>query len=93
MTENNIIVNYQASPDEEGFTAAGSLRMGVQEMTRFGMAPSHFQELAQLIFDAIVKDRPVKEKVAEFRKNFLDMKYCFSGSQYEDAINKLHKLV
>jgi aminomethyltransferase len=93
LEENNIIVNYQASPDEEGFTAAGSLRMGVQEMTRFGMAPSHFQELAQLIFDAIVKDRPVKEKVAEFRKNFLDMKYCFSGSQYEDAINKLHKLV
>ncbi len=93
LEENNIIVNYQASPDEEGFTAAGSLRMGVQEMTRFGMAPSHFQELAQLIFDVIVKNRPVKEKVAEFRKNFLDMSYCFSGPQYEDAINKLHELV
>src|ERR1017187_1128955 len=37
LEENNIICNYQAAPDEEGFTAAGALRLGVAEMTRFGM--------------------------------------------------------
>ena len=37
LEENNIIVNYQASPSDEGFTASGSIRMGVGEMTRFGM--------------------------------------------------------
>jgi aminomethyltransferase len=37
LEENNIIVNYQGAPDDEGFTAASCLRMGVQEMTRFGM--------------------------------------------------------
>ena len=93
LEENNIVVNYQASPNEEGFTAAGSLRMGVQEMTRFGMAPADFGELAQLIFDVVKKDSTVKEKVAAFRKNFLDLKYCFSGPQFEDALNNLHRLI
>ena len=36
LERNNIIANYQATPDEEGFTASGALRMGVNEMTRFG---------------------------------------------------------
>ena len=36
LERNNIILNYQATPDEEGFTASGALRMGVSEMTRFG---------------------------------------------------------
>ncbi len=43
LEANNIICNYQAAPDEEGFTAAGALRLGVQEMTRFGMGPEDFR--------------------------------------------------
>ena len=42
LEDNNIICNYQAAPDEEGFTAAGALRLGVAEMTRFGMEPADF---------------------------------------------------
>ena len=49
LEENNIIVNYQAAPDDEGFTAASCLRMGVQEMTRFGMKAEDFSELAGYI--------------------------------------------
>ncbi len=59
LEENNIICNYQAAPDEEGFTAAGALRLGVQEMTRFGMGPEDFRTLAQYIHDVVV-DRPVR---------------------------------
>ncbi len=62
LEENNIIVNYQAAPDEEGFTASGSLRMGVQEMTRFGMAERDFQKLAQFIYDVITGNKGVKEE-------------------------------
>jgi aminomethyltransferase len=64
LEDNNIIVNYQAAPDEEGFTAAGSLRTGVAEMTRFGIKEADFQELAQLIRDALIERRSVKEEVA-----------------------------
>lgn len=93
LEENNIIVNFQAAPDEEGFTAAGSLRMGVAEMTRFGMEAAHFQELAQLIAEVLLKDRPVKEKVSSLRGRFLEMRYCFSGDEYDDMLQRLHQAI
>ena len=93
LEDNNIILNYQAAPEEEGFTAAGSLRTGVQEMTRFGMTASDFQELAQLITDVILKDSHVKEAVRAFRRRFLAMQYCFSASEYESLIQRLHQLI
>ena len=93
LEDNNIIVNYQAAPEEEGFTAAGSLRMGVSEMTRFGMAPGHFQTLAQLMRDVIIENKDVKNEIAKFRKQFLDMRYCFSGSDYDDLVQTLFDLI
>jgi len=93
LEDNHIIVNYQAAPDEEGFTAAGSLRMGVAEMTRFGMEAALFQELAQLIHDVIVNDRSLKEEISSFRKRFLEMRYCFSGEEFDELIQKLHQLI
>ena len=33
LEDNNIVLNYQAAPDEEGFTASGSLRTGVRAVT------------------------------------------------------------
>jgi aminomethyltransferase len=93
LEKNNLIVNYQAAPEEEGFTASGSLRMGVQEMTRFGMQPDHFEELAGLMHAVIVEDRSVKKEVADFRKQFLDMQYCFSTAEFENEIQKLHQLL
>jgi aminomethyltransferase len=93
LEDNNIIVNYQAAPDEEGFTAAGSLRTGVAEMTRFGMKERDFQELAHLLHDVIAKHRPVKKEVSSFRRRFFEMKYCFSGKQFDDLAQKLHQLL
>ncbi len=92
LEDNNIIVNYQAAPEEEGFTAAGCLRMGVAEMTRFGMEEKDFQELAQLILD-VVGAKNVKEEVARFRARFTDMKYSFSGKEFDAAMEKLHQLI
>jgi aminomethyltransferase len=93
LEENNIVVNYQASPEEEGFTASGSLRMGVSEMTRFGMGPEDFGELSELIRDVIVHQSTVKAKVAELRKRFLEMKYCFTSSELQERVQELHRLV
>jgi len=77
LEANNIIVNYQATPVEEGFTASGALRMGVSEMTRFGMKEADFKGLAALMADLIHRQIPVKEAVQDFRKNFGEMQYCF----------------
>jgi aminomethyltransferase len=93
LEENHIILNFQAAPDEEGFTASGSLRTGVQEMTRFGMGPSDFGELAQLMADAILKGREVRDAVRKLRGRFLQMQYCFCGAEFEDLIQQLHKLI
>ncbi len=92
LEENNIIVNYQAAPEEEGFTASGSLRMGVSEMTRFGMGPEDFAELAELIKDVVTHNATVKPKIAEMRKRFLHMKYCFTESELEEKTKLLHTL-
>ncbi len=93
LEENHIILNYQAAPDEESFSAAGSLRTGVQEMTRFGMLPADFAELAQLMAAVILKDKNVKKDVMDLRQRFLEMKYCFGGDEFEDILQKLHQTI
>lgn len=93
LEENNIVVNYQATPEEEGFTASGALRLGVSEMTRFGMEEKDFRELAQLMGDLIIDNTPVKAKVAAFRAKFIDMKFRFTGDEFGGLVEELHKLV
>ena len=85
----NIIVNYQATPEEEGFTASGALRMGVAEMTRFGMKEEDFHALACLMADAIRKNTPVKAEVTDLRCKFTTMQYCFSPKDMEIAMATL----
>ena len=70
LEDNNIIVNYQASPAEESFTASGSLRMGVSEMTRFGMKEEDFNYLAELMQAAIVRGQKRKGTRNELPKTF-----------------------
>jgi glycine/serine hydroxymethyltransferase len=77
----NVLTNYQALPDDETFLKSSGIRMGVQEMTRFGMREKDFDELSGLIADIIVRDMNVKEKVKKFRENFLEMKFCLSRKE------------
>jgi aminomethyltransferase len=93
LERNNIVVNYQAGPFEEGFSAAGSIRMGVSEMTRFGMKAADFERLAELIADVILRDRPAADDVAQFRESFTEIGYCFSTKEYESLIQQLHSLI
>ena len=57
------------------------------------MEEQDFGELAQLMHEVIVSRTNVKEKVASFRKRFLEMNYCFSTAQFEERLHRLHKLV
>ncbi|MCB2224857.1 MAG: glycine cleavage system aminomethyltransferase GcvT, partial [Actinobacteria bacterium] len=75
LEERNIVLNYQALPDDEGFTASSGLRMGVAEMTRFGMDEPDFEEFAGL-FAAALRDEPgIGEEVAGFRGRFQTLRY------------------
>jgi aminomethyltransferase len=93
LEDNHIILNFQAAPDEEGFTASGALRMGVQEMTRFGMKSQDFGELARLMADCILNNSRVKDQVTRLRRRFLDMQYCFIGKEADELMQKLHALI
>lgn len=92
LEENNIICNYQATPDEEGFTVAGALRLGVSEMTRFGMEEEDFRSLAACIHDVVKKDRNVRDKVKALRSRFVDLRFCFQKKDYAGLWEKLHAL-
>jgi aminomethyltransferase len=89
LEENNIIVNYQAAPDDEGFTAASCLRMGVQEMTRFGMKEQDFGELADYISHVVLHGRSVVRDVSRYRKQFTEMKYCLPEEEAASLIRTL----
>jgi len=93
LEDNNIVCNYQAAPREEGFTTSGALRLGVAEMTRFGMTEADFQIIAQLMADVILNAKQVGPEVAKFRNRYLDLHFCFSGQGMEELIQKLHHLV
>jgi len=76
LEENNILTNYQALPDDETFLVSSGIRMGVQEMTRFGMMEKDFDALAGYVADAVIRNRPVKDEVRKSREGFLEMRYC-----------------
>ena len=75
LQENNIIVNYQALPDDETFLASSGIRTGVSEMTRYGMDEDDFGQLAELMARVIVKNEDVADEVADFRKKYTTMRY------------------
>jgi aminomethyltransferase len=90
LEASNIIVNYQAIPTDESFTSSSGLRMGVAEMTRFGMKEDDFSEFASLFAEA-ANGRSVGEEVARLRKRFQNLHYCFDN-EYPEAIESLTRL-
>jgi glycine/serine hydroxymethyltransferase len=81
LEANNIITNPQAFHDDPSFAAASGVRMGAQEMTRYGMKEADFGELAVLLADIIGHGdrRPSahwKDQVTSLRGRFDDMQYC-----------------
>ena len=83
LEHNHIITNPQAFHDDPSFAAASGVRMGAQEMTRYGMEADDFAALARLLAE-IVRDADAgpsyrwRERVRALRSGFTDMRYCFS---------------
>jgi aminomethyltransferase len=89
LEKNNIIVNYQALPSDEGFTASSGLRMGVSEMTRFGMREPEFAALAHLVAEVVKGGKNVRQEVVKLRSGFLHMRFCFEGRDLDPLKERL----
>ena len=74
LEEQNFIVNYNMLPGDQDPRNPSGLRLGVQEMTRFGMKEAEMGELAQLFADAVDR-KPVRDAVTRFRARFAEMQY------------------
>jgi aminomethyltransferase len=93
LEANNVLCNYQGLPDEEAFTAAGGLRLGVAEMTRFGMRQDDFGELAVLIADVIAREAVVATQVSDLRARFGELRFCFGAGELGGELDKLAALL
>jgi aminomethyltransferase len=89
LEKNNIIVNYQSIPYDEGFSSGSALRMGVQEMTRFGMKEKDFEELAEYMKEIIQDKKNIGKQISQFRNNFTDMAFCLPEEKSGPLIKKL----
>ena len=81
LERNNIITNPQAFHDDASFAAASGIRLGTQEMTRFGMDEGDFGDLAELMAAILLEgdsaDRGSRrDDVIGFRRRFTRMRYC-----------------
>jgi glycine hydroxymethyltransferase len=74
LESQDIIVNYNMLPGDRDPRNPSGLRIGVQEMTRFGMTAREMGELATLIADA-ARGKAVKEAVNRLRARFVEMRY------------------
>lgn len=89
LEQNNIIVNYQSAPDDEAFTTASCLRLGVQEMTRFGMEEDDFAQLAEYMAQVVLHDRPVAKEISQFRKRFTEVRYSLPEKEAALLVERL----
>jgi glycine hydroxymethyltransferase len=59
------------------------IRLGVQEMTRFGMKKKEMETIAELFKKCLIDGKYVGEEVKEFRAQFQRIQYSFDQSSVE----------
>ena len=86
LEEANIIINRNLLPWDikmgRHYMNPGGLRLGTSEITRLGMGKSEMVAIAEFFKKLIIdKENPkkIKEQVAEFKKDFQEIKYCFQA--------------
>ncbi|MBF0279807.1 MAG: serine hydroxymethyltransferase [SAR324 cluster bacterium] len=75
LAQNNIILNYNMLPGDQDARNPSGFRIGVQEMTRFGMNEGEMGEIATLMADAL-KGKSVKDAVTKLRSRFTEVQYA-----------------
>lgn len=76
---NDIVLNMNMLPHEplSAHDHPEGIRIGVQEMTRFGMGEDEMVRIAELIKECLIDRKPVKEEVNRFRSEYQEVKYSY----------------
>ena len=79
LKDNNIILNMNLLPFEslDQVTNPAGVRVGVQEMTRFGMKEPEMEIVARLFKKCLIEGKYVGDEVTEFRQTFQKVHYSF----------------
>ena len=85
LKDNNIILNMNLLPHEplENVSNPAGIRLGVQEMTRFGMKEREMEIVAELFKKCLVDGKYVGDEVKELRLQYQQVKYSFDQSAAE----------
>ncbi|MEM4851254.1 MAG: serine hydroxymethyltransferase [Desulfurococcaceae archaeon] len=97
LEEANIIVNKNMLPYDrpEDVKDPSGLRLGTQELTRWGMKEGEMREIARFMKMILIDKRDpaeVRRKVIEFRKEFLEVHYGFKITR-EDEVRLLKTML
>ncbi len=74
LEDNNIIVNKNMIPGDTSVINPSGIRIGVQEMTRYGMKEKDFVKVGELIYKTLIKKR-IKKEVVLLRNKFKKINY------------------
>lgn len=80
LEDANLITNMNMLPGDTSALHPSGLRLGSQEMTRIGMKERDMQDVAEFLVRVVVKkEKPagVKADVAEWRRKFQGIHYCY----------------
>ncbi len=80
LEEANIIVNKNMLPWDKSALRPSGIRIGVQEVTRWGMTEDDMEYVGRLVADVLVRGEDpaaVRRKVAEFRSRFGEIRFGY----------------
>jgi glycine hydroxymethyltransferase len=90
---NDIVLNMNMLPHEplKNHDRPDGIRIGVQEMTRFGMGAEEMGKIAELMKECVVDNKAVKEEVNRFRGQYQSVKYSYDdmGAEKAEPVNKI----
>ncbi len=93
----NIILNRNLLPYDlakgRHYQNPGGLRIGTSEITRLGMMKSDMVDIAKFFKKLLIDKKDpkiVQKEVAEFKKEFQEIKYCFQSSNKAYEFMKLY---
>lgn len=79
LEKNDIIINKNLLAWDKSPVDPSGIRVGAQEMTRFGMKEREMERIAHLMDDSI-KGKNVKNEANKLRKEFSELCFCFKVS-------------
>jgi glycine hydroxymethyltransferase len=83
LEQNDIILNMNMLPHEplRNHNNPEGLRIGVAEMTRFGMNEPEMEKIAGLIKEIVIDKKNVKDEVNKLRAGYQEVKYSFDNTE------------